>query len=129
MSKNYFLRKPQAQKVLYEKFHAVESSSQCRKSFCQATTILIPKLDADGIQKGNCHGQRQRKTPKLHISKSISALSKIKCVSERFSTRVTGSLLIGTALTSPSTQPKDRKLTMSMDIQTWKPPHPIKIPS
>lgn len=41
----------------------------------------------------------------------------------------TGSLLIGTALTSPSSQPKDRKLTMSMDIQTWKPPHPIKIPS
>lgn len=74
--KELLLRKPQAQKDLYEKFHAVESSSQRRKSFCQATTILIPKLDANGIQKGNRHGQRQRKTPKLHISKAVSALSR-----------------------------------------------------
>lgn len=56
--KELLLRKPQAQKVLYEKFHAVEASSQHRKSFCQATTLLIPKLDADGIQKGNCHKDR-----------------------------------------------------------------------
>jgi len=92
--KELLLKKPQAQKILYEKFHAIESSSWHRKSFYQATTILIPKLDANSIQKGKCHGQRQRKKPKLHISKSISALSKIKYVSKRFSIRLNDSLLI-----------------------------------
>lgn len=50
--KELLSKKLQAQKVLYEKFHATESSSQHRKSFYEATAILIPKLDADSIQKG-----------------------------------------------------------------------------
>ena len=50
-------KRPQAQKVLYEKHHAVESSSQHRKSFYQAITTLIPKLDTKSIQEGKFHRQ------------------------------------------------------------------------
>lgn len=50
--KELLSKKPQAQKVLHENFHAAESTSQHRKSFYQATTTLIPKLDTRSTQKG-----------------------------------------------------------------------------
>lgn len=50
--KELLSKKPQAQKVLYEEFHAAESTSQQRRSFYQATTTLAPKLDTEEYKKG-----------------------------------------------------------------------------